>query len=305
MFRLPPLNALRAFEVAARHESIKRAAAELRVTPSAVTRHVQCLEKYLAVKLFERRNREMELTPIGRQYMLVLNDALGRIDAATARVAGHKNRPHIHIMSPVTFTMRWLVPRLPSFHRDNPNVDVRFTTTLGAVDFVADKIDIAIRATPLNGDNLQSHLLFETDLIPVCSPDLLSSGPPLRKISDLQRHTLIRSSGRPEDWASWLKAVNNRTIDPMRGIVFETSSLAYQAALQGLGVVLAQRAFVSDEIAAGRLVIPLDLPLRGHSKYFMTYRAVSPLAQPLKMLRNWLLERAENSQTPSLPLSAA
>lgn len=292
MFKLPPLNPLRAFEVAARLGSIKRAAAELNVTPGAVSRHVQFLEQYLQVTLFERRNREIELTQAGIEYMRALNAAFGRIDEATKRLTDRRKRRRLHIWSSITFTMRWLVPRLSSFHAQNPGLDVLFTTSLAPLDFVADHIDVAIRNRPLTGDGLTSELLFETDLIPVCSPRLLADRGPLAQPEALASYTFLHSSARGDDWAAWLGGAGVHTVDPSTGMVFETSSLAYQAAIEGLGVAIGQRALVADDLALGRLVEAFSRPLRGRAQFFLTEREQNAPTTHLARFRDWIVNAA-------------
>jgi LysR family glycine cleavage system transcriptional activator len=300
MFKLPPLNPLRAFEVAARHGSIKIAAEELNVTPGAVSRHVQYLEQYLGIPLFQRRNREIELTPAGREYLSSLTDAFARIDESTRRLTERGRRKRLHIWSSVTFTLRWLVPRLPSFHMSNPGLDVAFTTSLAPLDFAADHIDVAIRNQPLVGERLTSILLFETDLIPVCSREFADRHNNLGSADALARVTRLHSSARGDDWAKWLRAKSMRGIDPSAGITFETSSLAYRAAVEGLGVALAQRALVADDLANGSLIIAADLPLRGEARFYLTFRTDQRSAPHQVRFQSWILERAATADAPTL-----
>lgn len=296
MFRFPSLNALRAFEVAARHQSMKEAAAELNVTPGAVSRHVQYLESVLKVPLFERHNREVVLTPAGRTYMKQLNAAFGAIHEATEQVQRTEERRPLHIWSSITFTMRWLMPRLPSFQAAYPSLDVVFTTSLKPMNFAADRIDLAIRNHPMEGDGLTSHLIFETPLVPACSPGLVASGPPLATVADLAHHTLLRSSVRSDDWTKWLAAAGAAGLTPAHTIQFETSSLAYQAAVQGLGVVIAQRALIEDDLATGRLVVPLDFQLDGEACFFLTYRTDARRSHALDLFCDWIMSQAPFSR---------
>lgn len=299
MFKLPPLNPLRAFEVAARHGSIKLAAEELNVTPGAVSRHVQYLEEYFGLQLFERRNRELELTPAGQTYLASLTDAFGRIDEATRQLTERKRRDRLHIWSSITFTMRWLVPRLPSFHLDNPGLDVAFTTSLAPLDFTADKVDVAIRARPIEGDRLTSVMLFETDLLPVCSKEFLAACKPFTEARDVLRHTRIHSAIRADDWAKWLRFAGIKGVDAYAGITFESSSLGYRAAQDGLGIALAQKALIADDLAKGRLVVALDLPLKGEAKYYMTFRRDQKQTRHRAQFQSWLLEQAAQPDQPA------
>lgn len=287
-----PLNALRAFEAAARHMSFKRAAAELNVTPGAVSRHVQQIEEHVGVPLFERRHREVSLTATGGDYFLAITEAFARIHAATQRVAATQAKRRLHIWSSVTFTMRWLLPRLPSFHVAHPDLDVMFTTSLKPLDFAADDLDMAIRAVKSPAPGLIAHRLVETELVPVCSPRLREGPLPLRRIGDLARHTLLHSVQRDDDWSKWLAFVGQRGIDPRRGMRFETSSLAYQAAIEGIGLAIAQRALIADDLAAGRLVAPFDRVLREESPFYLLYPENKVNEPHLVAFRDWLLEQA-------------
>jgi len=299
MFKLPPLNPLRAFEVAGRRGSIKLAAEELNVTPGAVSRHVQYLEDYFGLQLFERRNREVELTAVGRTYLAALTDAFGRIDDATRQMTERNRRTRLHIWSSVTFTMRWLVPRLPSFHLDNPGLDVTFTTSLAPLDFTADKVDVAIRAHPIEGDRLTSVLLFETDLLPVCSPDFLAACGPIGGPGDIVRHTRIHSAIRSDDWAKWLRFAGVDGVDAAAGITFESSSLGYRAAQDGLGIALAQKALIADDLARRRLVVALDLPLKGEARYYLTFRRDRKQTKHQAQFQAWIMDQAASPDPPA------
>ena len=299
MFKLPPLNALRAFEVAARHRSMKDAASELHVTPGAISRHVQNLEDILGAPLFERHYRELQLTPLGSEYMTALTDAFARIDEATRRLLDRHSRRPLHIWSSITFTMRWLVPRLPRFHLEHPELDVRFTTSLKPLDFAAEKVDVAIRNHALQGPGLISHHLFDTDLVPACSPALAAGETALSSAGDLTGHTLLHSSVRAEDWRKWLAAAGMSGLEPAQEMTFESSSLAYEAAMKGLGVVIAQRALVADDLAAGRLATPLEFALKGEAAFFLTYREQSLKDQQLIAFRDWILDEATAIDAPN------
>ena len=291
MFRFPSLNALRAFEVAARHQSMKSAAAELNVTPGAISRHVQHLESVLDVSLFDRHNREVVVTPAGAAYMKQLHAAFSLIHEATEQVRTTDDRRPLHIWSSITFTMRWLMPKLTSFQAAHPGLDVIFTTSLKPLNFAVDKIDLAIRNHPMPGEDLQSMLLFETPLVPVCAPRLLDGPLPLATLGDLRRHTLLRSSIRRDDWEKWLAGAGSGPFDDAHSILFETSSLAYQAAVEGLGVVVAQRALIEDDLAAGRLVVPIDFALHGEACFYLSYRRETDRTEPLASFCNWILSQ--------------
>jgi LysR family glycine cleavage system transcriptional activator len=214
------------------------AAEELNVTPGAVSRQIKILEDFLGSPLFERGHREVRLTETGEAYLPALTDAFGRIDAATRRITEGRQRRGLHIWCSMTFAMRWLVPRLPVFYRDNPDRNVLFTTSLRPVDFSSGDADVAIRIGPGNWPGVVAHELVRTELMPVCSPAFIAARGPLNRVEDLAGHTLLQSIYRPNDWAFWLKVAGVPSVEMDHGAKFESSSLAYQAAIEGMGVAM-------------------------------------------------------------------
>ncbi|MPS27010.1 MAG: transcriptional regulator GcvA [Alcaligenaceae bacterium] len=295
--RLPPLNPLRTFEVAARHLSFTRAARELHVTPGAVSRQVMVLEEFLGARLFERVNREVRLTAVGRRYLDDLNDVFDSIGEATQRaMQGVRDKP-LHIWCPMTFAMRWLVPRLPAFHGAHPGRDAIFTTSLKPVDFTEHDADVAIRMGRGDWPGVISRFLVGIDLLPVCSPRLLEGRAPLAHPRDLAQHTLLQSVARPDYWPTWLKAAGASDIDPDRGLTFESVSLAYQAALEGLGVAMGQHALVAEDLAAGRLVAPFGLRVPIDNAFYLIYPERLQYDTHLCTFRDWILAEAQADET--------
>ncbi len=205
--RLPPLNALRAFEAAARCGNFTRAAQELFVTQGAVSRHA----------------------------------------------------------------IRWLIPRLARFHAQHPEIDVQITTSHQRADFEREDTDVSIHSEPIPPQGPGYRRLFGETLVPVCAPGLLQQGPPLRKPADLARHVLLCSMNRPHDWPAWLKAAGVKGVDGNAGLKFENAALAYQAAADKLGVIVALLPFVRDDLAAGKLVAPFDLCVPTQGAYYLAY----------------------------------
>mgnify|MGYP000276227307 CR=1 FL=1 len=187
-----------------------------------------------------------------------------------------------------------MVTRLTSIHLDNPGIDVTFTTSLAPLDLTADKVDVAIRARPIEGDRLTSVLLFETDLLPVCSPDFLASSGPIDGPDDIVRHTRIHSAIRSDDWAKWLRFAGVGGVDATAGITFESSSLGYRAAQDGLGIALAQKSLIADDLAKGRLVVALDMPLKGEASYFLTFRRDRKPTNHQAQFQAWIMDQAAN-----------
>jgi LysR family glycine cleavage system transcriptional activator len=270
--RLPPLNSLRAFEAAARHGKFTRAADELCVTQGAVSRHVSGLERWLGIRLFERTRRGIELTPKGAVYFRTLRGALDQIDASTRQLLEHPDERALRLKLPPTFAIRWLVPRLARFLALDRHADVQITTSHQPVDFDREEVDACIHSGNAPPPGTASQRLFGEVLLPVCSPRLLERGPPLRKPADLARHVLLCSLHRPRDWPTWLAAARITNIDGNSGLKFENSALSYQAALDASGVVVAQRAFVEEDLRAGRLVAPFALRAPTPDAYFFAYR---------------------------------
>lgn len=288
----PPLNPLRTFEAAGRHLNFSAAAEELHVTPGAVSRQIKVLEDFLGLALFQRGHREVRLTEAGETYLTALIDVFGRIDAATRRLTERRRGRSLHIWCSMTFAMRWLVPRLPAFHRANPDRDVLFTTSLRPVDFSSGDVDVAVRIGPGNWPGVIAHELVRTELTPVCSPSLIETRGPLRSVEDLAGHTLLHSMLRPRDWGFWLKAAGARTVDPDHGVKFESSSLAYQAAIDGMGIAMGQRALIADDIALKRLVAPFELVLPDQTGFYLLYPEQTRQSPHLTVFRDWVLEEA-------------
>ncbi|GGF12529.1 transcriptional regulator GcvA [Aliidongia dinghuensis] len=290
MRRLPPLNALRAFEATARNGSLTRAAQELSVTQGAVSRHVQQLENWLGVSLCARLRRGIETTPEGEAFAALLGSVFDQIEAQVRRMRQKPATNTLRIKLPPTFAIRWLVPRLARFHALHRQIDVQITTSHQTVDFDREDIDICIHSgtTPL--PSVYCRRLFGEILLPVCSAGLFGKYPPLSRPEDLARHVLLCSLHRPDDWPLWLRAAGVRHIDGNEGLKFENSALAYQAATDELGVVMAQRAFVEDDLRVGRLVAPLDLRIATSSAYFLAYSRARRATPLMAAFEEWIVE---------------
>jgi LysR family glycine cleavage system transcriptional activator len=292
MERLPPLNAVRAFEAVGRHGSITLAAAELHVTPGAVSRQVQHLEDYLGLQLLKRGHREVTLTRQGAQFHKAATDAIELLRSASSRMR-KKGRRQLKIRAYTTFAMRWLIPRLSGFHAANPDVDVLLTASLEPVNFKRDDLDGAIRLGDGKWPGGTAHRLVSNVLVPVASPRLLKRGPPLRKPADLAHHTLLHSIARPDDWAHWLKAAGvANAVDAHAGMTYESSAFAYAAAAEGHGIAIAQRFLIEDDLASGKLKMPFNeqLDMGNYTYYLVTPQGRTESPQ-MRVFRTWLLEQ--------------
>jgi LysR family transcriptional regulator, glycine cleavage system transcriptional activator len=289
--RLPPLNALRAFEAAARLNSFSAAAEVLHVTHGAVSRQVRSLEDWLGVALFERKGRRVALTDQGREYLHAVQSGFDLITAATRRVKQSGAKRLIMINALPTFTMHWLLPRLTRFQLRFPAVELRMVTSDRPLATAAGTFDIAIRRGPADWTGyLAGEFLVEHE-IPVCSPALLKRVP-LARPEDLAQHTLLSSAGRAHSWERWLALAGVAEAAGAGRQEFDHFYLALQAAVDGLGVALGPRPVIDDELASGRLVMPLAGPMirsRAYCWVLPNSRAADPV---LRAFCDWLAEEA-------------
>ena len=295
MRRLPPLNALRVFESAARNLSFTRAAEELFVTPGAISRQIRTLEEHLGAPLFERNHREVKLSRASSVYAAALTEIFAEINRATRRFTDVERDRPLHISCSITFTLRWLVPRLAAFHGQFPTRQIQLGAAApNQTHFAADDVDVAIQ-TAIPGKDMACHRLMGTYLFPVCHPSLLERGPPLKAPADLANHVLLRSSARPHDWTDWCAAAGADNVHAASGTRFESSSLAYQAALEGIGVAMGVYPLVADDLAAGRLVSPIDFILDGGA-FNLVYPRSSADNPHLLEFRDWVLAEAASTE---------
>ncbi|MHB1201398.1 MAG: transcriptional regulator GcvA [Polaromonas sp.] len=290
--RLPPLNALRAFEAASRHSSFTSAAEELFVSQGAISRHISTLEDWLKVQLFTRHARGIELTPKGAIFFRVVRGALDQVEYGARQLQQKPDDKTLRIKVPPTFAIRWLVPRLARFHAFKPDIDVQLTTSHQPVNFNRDDVDACIHSDTQELAGAQCHRLFGELLLPVCSPALRQQGVAMDSPADLGQHMLVCSLHRPRDWPTWLRAAGITTFDGNSGMKLENSALAYQAAIDGLGVVIAQRSFVEDDLLSGRLVAPFGLQVPGDGSYFFAYPVERPKGEGVRAFEAWLLREA-------------
>lgn len=296
MLQLPPLNALRAFEVAARHLSFKRAAEELCVTQSAVSRHILNLEDFLGTKLFQRRHRQVVLTREGSVYLQAVREALIGIANATSALAAARDQRMLKLKMPPTCAIRWLVPRLARFHDRHPEVSVQLTTSHDPVNFDRDDVDVAVQYGRRVQRGLEGERLFGEVLVPVVSPKPAVEMPRLDGPADLSPQVLLHSIQRPEDWPRWFAAAGLPAPAVDQGLIFQNSSLTYQGAVDGLGVAMAQLAFVIDELKSGRLTEPFDLRLHHEDAYFFVVPRDRGRLQRVRDFRAWIAEEAAQTR---------
>ncbi|HVY56394.1 MAG TPA: transcriptional regulator GcvA [Xanthobacteraceae bacterium] len=294
MDRLPPLNPLRAFEAAGRLKSIRRAAAELSVTPAAVSRQVQALEAHLGTRLFRRAPRAIALTGPGEQYLAAITQHLDGIREATLKLTGRAVRDVVKIRAYTTIAMKWLVPRLSAFQAANKGIEVRLSTSLEDVDFEREDVDGAIRLGDGHWPGFEVDRLIDNLMIPVCSPAFRRRAA-LKRKEDIVGQPLLHSLARPDDWLHWLKAAGMTTVDPYAGPKFASSVLAYEAAVSGQGISIAPKLFVTDDLKHKRLVQPFGPVLdRGHFTYYLVYPRNRLRNPGFRAFRDWLLKEARS-----------
>ena len=291
---LPSLNALRAFEAAARHESFTKAAEELNFTQGAISHRIKGLEAQLGRPLFRRIGRRIELTEVGEDYLPVVRDAFDRLMQGTERLFGAAGLDTLAVTLMPTFAMTWMIPRLAAFHAAHPNIEVHLVTTDRVVDLSREDVDFGIRTGPGTWPGLRADRLFAYDLVAVCSPELRDGPVALETPADLVRHTLLHNEEDEEDWALWLDAVGVDAIDPESGRWYDNTALVLSAAHAGLGVALAPHAYVEDEIAEGWLVTAFDFVLEVDEAFYLVCPEATAERPRMVAFRDWL--RAEAAQ---------
>jgi LysR family glycine cleavage system transcriptional activator len=269
--RLPPLNALRAFEAVARHQSISSAAEELCVTHSAVSRHVAKLEDYLGVKLFTREHQRLSLNARGAEYAARLTsmfDGLERLTADSFR--GTSERPPLRVCVYRTYAGRVLIPRLARFRAAHPEIELQLETRDELPQNRHMDVDVSIALGTGQWPDIDAAFLCPEQLLPVASPKLLA-GRTLTDVRELRDFTLLHAVPRLNDWAQWLALMGASDIDAYRGMRFDTSGLAYQAAINELGVAMAQTTYVAQDVEEGRLVPLFGTPLETERAFYALF----------------------------------
>lgn len=289
---MPNLTQLRAFEATARNLSVSKAAGDLNVTHAAVSQQLRALEAWLGFKLFRRAGRSILLTEAGQHYFAAVREAFDAIETETVRLRQADTDRPLHVTTTSAFASRWLVPRLPRFQAAHPEVQLRLNPSTGLVDFTREDVDIGIRYGDGDWPGLTAEPFVGGRLVPLCSPAYLENSPPLRRPQDMANHHLLHDSDYAE-WEKWLAAAGATNVDARRGVIFSLTTLGYQAAIDGQGLILGLASLVQDDLEAGRLTIPFEPPPdRRHAAYHIVSRAGQPLRAAAVTFRDWLLEEA-------------
>lgn len=313
--RLPPLNALRAFEVAARHLSVKRAAAELNVTPAAVSHQIRTLEEYLGVQLFHRYNRALELTDAARACLPKLREGFDCLIKAVEVLRAQKGTGSFTVSAAPSFAARWLMPRLHRFFEAHPEIDVRVSARMRQVSeggrgtaaeratidaWLADS-DIAILYGRGAYPGFHVDKLLPLTVTPICSPRLITGDSPLTRPEDLRDHMLLHDdTGDLYDgesfWNVWLNAAGVNGIDTRRGPHFSHAVLAFEAAIEGSGVVATMPVLAAADLHAARLITPFALRVPLQSAYYLVCTDTAMTRPAVAAFREWLLSEAAREE---------
>jgi LysR family glycine cleavage system transcriptional activator len=289
--KLPPLNALRAFEAAARYGSFTRAAEGLNVTQAAVSQQVRHLEEYLGSPLFERKSRGIELTDLGKRYAGHVSDALREIARATEAASIQRDLPLVITTMP-SFASTWLLARLASLHRLHPEIVVRLEMTQTLVDLEGSDVDAAIRYGRGHWPGLRSELLLQDSVFPVCTPEMAGKLDPDDVLESITRVSLLYDFEENEDWSMWLAAAGHPGQHPKLGSSFADSAVLVRAALQGQGLSLARSELTAEDLKSGRLVRPFEAELPCIYSYYLVYPEATATNPAFQLFRAWLFEEA-------------
>jgi LysR family glycine cleavage system transcriptional activator len=294
MRTLPPLNAVKAFEAAARLGSFTKAGQELNVTHGAISRQVALLETWLGVALFDRISSRVALTDNGREFFNEAGAALDRIALAAIQISHNTDLSQLIVSAPPTFTLRWLIPRLSSFYRTNLGISVSLTTSLAPIDFSKEHYNIAIRGAEHQLAGVSSRAFMTEQIFPICHPDILEKKP-LAHPGELANHTLLSYSTEPYSWQDWFSRLNICEVNPASTLNFEQMYFALQAALEGLGVALIPYFLVADDIAAGRLCAPLGNLGALTRRYWVNLNAATPPNPGQEAFCSWLEQEGKET----------
>ncbi len=298
MRKLPPLNALRAFEAAGRHLSFSRAADELAVTPGAISQQMRILESWLGEPLFKRDPKGLQLTEAGMAALPHMREGFDRLAAGTRLMQSGSGPSKVTVSVAPSFASKWLVPRLDAFQEQHPHLDVYVHADMEVVDFATADVDVAVRFGRGGYDDLVSERLMTESIVPVCAPSLAKEAP-LHDPADLSQHTLIHDDSARDGvptWSMWLRAAGLEDADGSRGPRFNQSSLVIEAAVAGKGVALARYALALADLEAARLVIPFGHETPTDFAYWLVYPEAKAALPDVKAFIDWVTSEARPPQ---------
>lgn len=304
MLKVPPLNPLRVFEVVARTQNLTTAAVELNVSQSAVSRQIGVLEAYLGVQLFNRERLGVTLTTAGADYAQQIAPAFQAISRATEKLTRGDQAEPVRVRTYTTFTAKWLIPHLPEFKKSCPDLDISISNAVPDVNFSRDPVDLAIQFGDGQWPDVQADLLFHDEIEPVCSPEYLARHRPGGEAGNageaMLRERLLVSRYRRTDWDDWLTATgHDTTAADTERMIFSSSVLTWQAALDSLGMAIGQTYLLKAELDSGRLVRPFARPLRRVSRgHYLVRSSLQRYSPKVERFRDWIISTIGRDQLP-------
>jgi len=296
--KIPPLNPLKVFEVVARTSNLTTAANELGVSQSAVSRQISVLEEYLGVQLFTRERVGVRLTEVGNAYAQRIGPAFDTISEATKFITQKYSDNIIRLRTYTTLTARWLIPRLPRFKVQYPDIEVTIANSSAPLNFGSEQCDMAIVFGDGCWPDAEATLLLEDVIEPVCSPSFFET---VQGSSDpreaLRGKRLLVSKYRKNDWPSWLEHAGiDDMFEKSEKMVFSSSLLTWQAAMDGLGIAIGQQQMLDADIKAGRLIRPFSRPLKTGKGHYMVTPSLQRYSRKIASFKDWLVHEAEESK---------
>lgn len=295
MRKLPPLNAVRAFEAAGRHVSFTKAADELCVTHGAISRQVALLEEWFGRPLFRRSSSQLTLTEAGRSYLPEVSAALDRLALASMYLLQQQAPTSLRVSAPPTFTMRWLIPRMSGFQRSRPDVEIRLMTSMERPNFQANLYDVAIRGAHEPPMDCGAVRFMSEHILPVCHVDALEGRTQLAP-KDIAQHTVINYATEPYSWHEWQQSAGVAELQPANSLKFEQMYFALQAACEGLGIVLVPLFLVLDDIIAGKLCAPFGPLGIKRRDYYASFAAESDATPLIAKFCEWLQQEGRDTE---------
>ncbi len=294
------MTSLQFFEAAVRHMSFTRAAQELNVTQSAVSRQIRQLEEYIGQPLFRRLKQRLYLTEPGEAYFNSIGDILDQTETATLQVMAYGGGGGLLTIALLpTFGSRWLVPRLGDFTARHPDVQLNLVAEVKPFEFAGSEIDAAIHFGSESWPGAVCHRLMGEEVVPVASPSMLAEHDRITRPEDLKNLVLLQHVTRPQAWHEWLRSSGDENVDGRQGPRFEQFYMVIQAAIAGLGVALLPRFLIQEELASGRLVVAIDHPVTSEYAYYLVYPERMAGLHRLIVFRDWLLDQCA-SHKPSI-----
>ncbi|MGH1481613.1 MAG: transcriptional regulator GcvA [Geminicoccales bacterium] len=300
MTRLPPLTAMRSFEVAARHLSFTRAAEELFVTQAAVSHQIKALERDLGVSLFRRLNRGLALTDEGQALLPYVRDAFEQLTVGVQQLEQLCSTGTLTVSTTPSFAGHWLVGRLGRLRSQHPDIELRLNATERQVDLARDGVDCAIRHGLGDWPGLRADRLFQAAIVPVCSPGLLSGVVPMNEPADLVHHTILHAIDGADEWLVWFRAAGVEGVEIERRVQFDTGDLALKAAMSGIGVAMGRLPLINEDLAAGRLVEPFELEFDEQCAYYFVAPETTAEQPKIQAFRSWILEEVARTEQPGV-----